>query len=229
VLTSLGGPAGWVLLAGACFAIVDWVAVARGSRWMEYVFKPATLVAYLCAAWLLGRGASGGYLAAWFLLALAFSLAGDVFLMLPAERWFLPGLAVFLMGHICYIIGFNQASPPIGATVPFAIALVLGRLLLPRIVRALDGGDRGALRGPVIGYSVVLSLMLVSALSTWFRPEWSAEARVAASVGGVLFYASDLMLAWNEFVAPSKLLGMAVIVVYHVGQLALVLVVGLVR
>ena len=34
------------------------------------------------------------------------------------------------------------------------------------------------------------------------------------------------MLAWNKFVRPSRLLHVAVIVTYHLGQLALALTVG---
>ena len=40
-----------------------------------------------------------------FVVALVFSLIGDVFLMLPGERWFVFGLGSFLAGHLAYVVG----------------------------------------------------------------------------------------------------------------------------
>lgn len=48
-----------------------------------------------------------------FLLALLFSLLGDIFLMLPRER-FLAGLGAFLLAHLAYgwgFLGSGQAPP----------------------------------------------------------------------------------------------------------------------
>ena len=82
-------------------ALLDWLAVARGWKKIEYLAKPATMV------FLLGYLVfSGGFIEtplAWFGLGLIFSLAGDTFLMVSfyrfSNRWFLPGLAAFLLAH----------------------------------------------------------------------------------------------------------------------------------
>jgi len=220
-----GDTASWALSLGLCCAVGDWFAVARDSRRMEYLLKPATLAFYVAAAWALGSG--DGHLRAWFVPALVLSLIGDIFLMLPGTRWFLPGLVTFLAGHLCYIVGLNRVPPPIQASVLLVPALAMAAAFLPRLVRGAERQGRGNLKWPVVGYGVVLSLMLMSAWATWFRLDWSVGARLAACAGGTLFYASDLMLAWFEFVRRSKALQVAVIVTYHVGQLVLVLVVGL--
>ena len=47
---------------------------------------------------------------AWFVAALVCSLAGDVLLMLPTDR-FVAGLAAFLVGHLCYVAGFWTHGP----------------------------------------------------------------------------------------------------------------------
>ena len=224
--TALGGLVGWMLLLGMCCAVVNWVAVARGIRRLEYIFKPATLLAFVIGAWLLGQRAGGGLLALWFVVALGFSLAGDIFLMLPDEKWFVPGLLAFLVGHLSYIIGFNPTWPPVGAIAIVAVVAVVDWIVLPKVIRGVRDSGAPKLQGPVIGYGVILSLMLVSAWATWFRPTWGSAGRLLASFGGTLFFASDLMLAWNKFVRPSKLLHVAVIVTYHLGQLALALTVG---
>lgn len=226
MIAMLDGVVGWVLLLGVGCALVNWFAVAQRHRRLEYVFKPATLVALTLGAWLLGQRVDGGRMAAWFVAALAFSLVGDIFLMLPGETWFVPGLLAFLVGHVCYIIGFNPTWPPLGALPIAVVVAVLDLLVLPRIIRAVRQSDAPELQGPVVGYAAILSLMLVSAWATWLRPGWGASGRLLASFGGTLFFASDLMLAWGKFVRSSPLLHVAVIVTYHLGQLALALTVG---
>jgi hypothetical protein len=54
------------------------------------------------------------------------------------------------------------------------------------------------------------------------RPLWKTGAALLVSLGGILFYASDVILAWNKFVSPirnGKVLNM---VSYHLGLMALV-------
>src|SRR3989441_7334022 len=86
------------LAAFGVFAVLDWLAVSRSVRSLEYVAKPATLLALLVYA-------GSGHPSPWLVAALAFSLLGDVFLMLPADL-FLAGLAAFLVAHLAYIGAF---------------------------------------------------------------------------------------------------------------------------
>jgi uncharacterized membrane protein YhhN len=202
-------------------AFIDWLAVARRHKRLEYVFKPATLVAVLISAWLLTWGPHDAWQARFFLPGLACSLAGDVFLMLPGARFFLPGLVVFLLGHICYIVGLNPTLPPWPALVPLVVVAVVGVTLYRSIAAGLHRQGRTALLAPVALYSLVLSLMLVSAWATLFRPEWGPLRRGLVIVGASLFFGSDAMLAWDRFVASSSLLHLLVIITYHLGQLAL--------
>lgn len=223
----------WALVIGIVCAVVDWVAVmiAPGrraiGRALEVVFKPATLIAFVVGAFLMGADVTDPHLARWFRIALICSLAGDIFLMLPGDRWFIPGLLAFLLGHVGYIVGFNAEAVPVGALVPLAVVAVVDLLVLRRIVGALVRSGETTLRIPVVVYGIVLSLTLVSGWATWFRPGWPTAARITASLGATLFYASDLMLAWDRFVAKSQLLHVLVIVTYHIGQLGLVLTIGL--
>ena len=102
-------------------AVLDWIAVARKWQKVEYFAKPATMLALL--AWL---GVNGGFQGpmSWFALGLLFSLGGDVFLMLPHEQ-FIPGLVSFLIGHICYLIGFNSTGVVIDAASLILLVVVL--------------------------------------------------------------------------------------------------------
>lgn len=193
-------------------ALADWWAVARADRHLEHIAKPATL-ALLVALALVVHPAQDA-VRWWVVAALVLSLAGDVFLMLAADL-FVAGLAAFLAGHVCYIVGLQLEQRSWWlllagvATVAAGVALV-GR----RIVAAVRRGDEGALVGPVVVYIVAISAMVISAWGT---------AVAAAVVGAVLFYASDATLAWNRFVAPLRRADLAVMVSYHLGQAALVL------
>ena len=78
-------------------AVIDWVAVAKNWKKVEYVAKPAAMLVLLGLLALVGGFRSLPLIC--FGLGIFFSLAGDVFLMISyarfSDRWFLPGLAAF--------------------------------------------------------------------------------------------------------------------------------------
>jgi len=203
------------------FAILNWIAVWKPWKSLEYVAKPATmifLITYLCQA----KGPAPSAALIWFGLGLVFSLAGDIFLLLPRER-FIAGLAAFLLAHVGYIIGFNIPLPGLN-TFSLILAVIIGitaaRVLRP-ILKGLAEKGLNRLRGPVLIYGVVISIMLLSAFLTLFRPEWETNAAGLVSLGAALFFISDVILAVSRFVKPIKngrLMNMAT---YHLGQIAL--------
>lgn len=207
------------------FALLDWLAVYRGWRRTEIVAKPAVMIAlfgYLAVA-----GGPGLWKPAlplfWFGLGILFSLAGDVFL-LSVERFFLPGLAAFLLAHICYIVGFNLPVPGVSL---YALGLaVVYALMAARIYRRIAAGllarGRANLRGPVLAYSLVITVMLLSATLTLFRPEWNTPAAGLAFLGAALFFLSDVILAWNLFVTLIRNGRVMNLIAYHLGQIALI-------
>jgi len=196
------------------FAIGNWYAKARAVRPLEYVCKPATLVALVVAAGLLDPAGDAHTRRAWFVAALVCSLAGDVLLMLPRDL-FVPGLGAFLVGHLCYVVGFwthRPATGPLVIAVVVVLALVvpLARRILAAIARSGQAGEFGA---PVAAYIVVIAVMLASALAT---------GNVLAGAGAVLFVASDSMIAWDRFVRSWGWAPVAIMVTYHLGQAGLV-------
>ena len=206
-------------------AMVDWIAVAKTWKRVEYFAKPATMIALL--AWVgLNDGFQGPML--WFALGLFFSLGGDVFLMLPREQ-FIAGLVSFLIGHICYLIGFTQAPPQAQPpswlpTLILTLLVLLAAVAIFRRVRTgLLASGKNALIIPVLAYTIVISLMLISALTTLTRPGWSFVAAILASSGALLFFISDSTLALNKFVAPLPYGRLRVMITYHLGQLLIAL------
>jgi uncharacterized membrane protein YhhN len=195
-----------VIFVAAAFAVADWVAVAQRRKRLEYVAKPATLAALVGVALLLDPASSD--MRAWVVVALVFSLLGDVFLMLPSDQ-FVFGLGSFLLAHVAYVVAFRSFDLWAAAVVGVLIVLIARPIL-----RAVWRGDDPSLRVPVVVYIAAIGAMVIAALSTG---EW------LAGVGALSFMASDATIAWNRFVAPRPWMPLFIIVTYHLGQAGLVL------
>jgi uncharacterized membrane protein YhhN len=205
-------PAAIALAVAAVFAIGDWVSRARDDRRLEYVCKPATLAALIATALLLDPELDAQR--AWFVAALVCSLAGDVLLMLPDDR-FVAGLAAFLAAHLCYLGGLWLRDPTWTALAVSALVVVAAVIPVALVViRGARAEAGAALARPVAAYVVVISTMLVVALAT---------RNVLAGAGAALFVASDSMIAWNRFVHAFTAASVAIMVTYHLGQAGLVL------
>jgi uncharacterized membrane protein YhhN len=207
----------WVLFGiTACAAIVDWAAVGLRRRPLEYVAKPLTTAGLVAVALALHPAHPDMRTA--FVVALVLSLAGDVFLMLPGERWFVPGLAAFLLAHVAYVVGF-ALGPGTGGEllVGIVIALVIAIPMGARLVRAV-GRTSPSLVGPVSAYVLVITAMV--ACATGWGNAW-------AVVGAWLFFVSDALIGETRFVhrewSDRRGALVAIIVTYHLGQAGLVL------
>jgi uncharacterized membrane protein YhhN len=192
----------WAALAvAALFGAGNWIAVASGRKALEYVCKPATMVALVVVALALEPVVEGRR--AWFVVALVLSLAGDVFLMLPRDL-FLAGLVSFLAGHVAYVIGLRAGESSAAAVVVAAAAVaVVAAVVGTRVVVAVRQGPHAEL----------ISTMVTCALAT---------GNVLAAAGASLFFASDALIAWNRFVRPRPWVPVAIMVTYHLGQAGLV-------
>jgi uncharacterized membrane protein YhhN len=201
-----------LLLVAAGFALGDWVARVRHHVRLEYLCKPATLVALIATALVLTPVPDAGVRRDWFVAALVCSLVGDVLLMVPTDL-FVAGLAAFLVGHLCYVAGFWAHGP---GGVAFAVAAGIVVVVVAPVGRSILGALRTqrALAVPVALYMVVISVMLATALAT---------GNVLAGAGAVLFVSSDAMIAWNRFVRPFRAADLGIMVTYHLGQAGLVL------
>lgn len=209
------------LIVALLFAAGDWLAVACDRRRLEYVCKPATMLALLVGVWLATRGPHDAWQALFFVPGFALSLAGDIFLMLRRERLFLAGLVAFLLVHVCYVMGFNSTMPPWLSLIVLIPIAGTGAVLFRRLAQGLRERGRGRMLVPVAVYSVVISVMLFSAWATLFRPAWGVVRSSLAVIGGSLFFISDSMLAWDRFVRSFPRARLWVHVTYHMGQVAL--------
>jgi uncharacterized membrane protein YhhN len=165
-----------------------------GLRQYVYIFKPLTMVFILLIA-------SRGQVAAPFyrymiIIGLVCSLAGDVFLMLPSDR-FVAGLVAFLLAHLFYIAAFVSEINAL-TWWPLMPLVIYGM-----VIYAMLSPSLGKLKLPVVAYIVVILMM---AWLAWER--WSQTAQngaLLALVGAVLFVISDTILAINRFRGTFKL------------------------
>ena len=209
------------LLFAILFAALESLALWKYWLKLEYIAKPAVMVSLFL--WLFtSTGLNGALL--WFGLGIILSLAGDVLLMLSLERFFLFGLVAFLLAHLAYVIGFNIPLPEFSLWgIVFAVMVSLGGArVIRRIMDALPSRGQARMRMPIIVYSTVISIMLLSAMIKLMDITWNANAALLVSGGAFLFYISDIILAWNKFVAPIQYGRIYNIAAYHLGQIMLI-------
>ena len=139
----------------------------------RFVAKPIASAAFIVA----GLGAPPLVVAGLVLGAL-----GDVALLF--EKGFLAGLGVFLLGHLAYAVAFPPTVPL--WIVPPAIGGVLALAWLwPHL---------GSMKLPVIAYVAAIVAMVAGALATH---------NTVLKLGAIAFFASDLSVARDKFVAKS--------------------------
>jgi uncharacterized membrane protein YhhN len=184
-----------------------------------YIFKPLTTCLILAAALIPATHAQSSYGAA-IALGLIFSLAGDIWLMLPGDR-FLPGLASFLLAHLSYCFAFASADRFADFPWPALVPTAVGALVLWYLWPALPS----KLRPPVSAY--VLVMVAMASLAGYRASSDPSIGALSAAIGALLFLASDAGLAVNRFRRPFRSAHVIVLGTYYAGQLLIALSVGL--
>ena len=162
----------------------------RGPRWLVYVCKPLTTTQILLLALLLQPAVSSTY-RGFILAGLLFSLAGDIFLMLPQDR-FIHGLVSFLLAHLFYIAAFLWRTGPHVTPIFLGVYLVYAGIMLTRLWPHL-----GKMRLPVLVYLVVILVMGWQAWEQW--GQLHSRSALLATLGAALFVVSDSLLALDRF------------------------------
>jgi uncharacterized membrane protein YhhN len=200
-----------LVVAAVVIAPVNWVSVRRGSELLRGVTKAAVLALLVVAA--IVAPADDTLVQVLVVLALVFSLAGDVALL--REQLFIVGLVCFLLAHVLYTAAVLTEPDwaPVRAAIGGALALLIVVMLGFRLDRSLRD-QPSVLRYGVRAYTLVIVTMLVVA--------WSAGPLLMAS-GAAFFVASDSLLGWNRFVDEDERLQLAVMPTYHVGQVLMML------
>jgi len=202
-------------------AVADWIAIARNRLGLRFLTKPGVMLALLGLLWHF-TGYQGRMI--WFAFALVFSLAGDIFMILPHDRFKLALLS-FLFAHISYIIAYGSApsAPLLDGLLLLVVLVCVGVPLHKKIVEGLAIDGKEHLKIPVLIYQLAISIMVLSALNTLWLPDWTLTSAIWLSAGALLFFISDSILAWSRFVRQISHGRLMLTIAYHLGQIALII------
>ncbi|MBO3100205.1 lysoplasmalogenase [Gelidibacter pelagius] len=153
------------------------------------------------------------------LIALVFSLMGDIFLMFVdlSPNFFMLGLVSFLLAHVFYIVIFwkqrNTKTNPVGL-IAILIMYAIGLFYLLK-------NSLGDLLIPVIFYIVVILAMVIAAFLR--RGKVSKISFFLVFLGAILFVISDSILALNKFYMPLRFSSISIMLTYALAQYFIVM------
>lgn len=153
------------------------------------------------------------------LLALAFSLVGDMLLMFDdiSINYFLAGLISFLVAHIMYIIVFLQKKNVLIKPVIFMAVLLIYALGL--FYMLFDGLESMLL--PVIVYILVILTMTIAA--SLRKGIVSNLSYNLVLIGALLFIVSDSFIAVNKFYNEIESSHLLIMSTYALAQYCIVM------
>ncbi|MEO6346289.1 MAG: lysoplasmalogenase [Aquaticitalea sp.] len=180
---------------------------------LHYITKPSIVLSLLVFFWMESRSILKS-IRNLTLLALGFSLLGDVFLMFVdhSPKYFMFGLVAFLLAHIMYILVFLKHRNPKKRPLLFLVFLLIyasGLFLL------LKNG-LGEMLVPVLIYMLVI---LAMAMTTFLREGKVSKTNYAfVTLGAILFLVSDSLLAINKFYESFEIANILIMLTYGLAQ-----------
>ena len=185
---------------------------------IHYFTKPAIVISLLVFFLLQGKKLNRR-IKVLTILALAFSLFGDIALMFDDHNptYFIIGLASFLWAHIMYIFVFlkhrNKAKNPLG----FSILLLCYAAPVFYLLK-----DR--LNDMLIPVSLYMIVILSMATTAFLRHNMvNRKSFIWVFIGAILFLLSDSILAINKFYQPMSLSHIGIMVTYALAQYCIII------
>ena len=187
------------------------------SKW-HYISKPSLLIA-LILYFFVHRKILTFKTRVMTLLALVFSLLGDVFLMFvdKSPNYFMLGLISFFLAHVFYcLVFFSNRNPN---TKPISLIIVLTIYAFGLFYLLKD--NLGDLLIPVLFYIVVILLMVITAFLR--QKKVPQKSFILVFIGAILFVISDSILALNKFYMPLQFSSISIMLTYGLAQFFIVL------
>jgi uncharacterized membrane protein YhhN len=169
-------------------------------RKQSFVFKPiSTILIIVIAGLSFFEPAYNQTYSIGILIGLLFSLGGDIALLFQEKRKpFMIGLVLFLIAHVVYSVTFSLIGRFTLWDILSALILLAAGLAFFQLIK----GNLGTMKVPVMVYILIISLMVNRAFSTFASESLSSAQAWMISIGAVLFYISDFILAANRFWRP---------------------------
>lgn len=193
----------------------DIVGIIADIRILQTLAKPV-LMPVLLSYYFSETGNIQDSLKKWIFLALFFSWAGDVLLMLQGtdEIFFLLGLSAFLIAHIFYCLYFHQIKTKEKIkSHPWTLILVV---LYYSTLMFLLSQYLGEMKIPVRVYGMVISFMLLLAMHMFYQRDNLAGKLMLT--GALLFVISDSVLAIDKFYHSFEPAGVLIMITYGLAQ-----------
>jgi uncharacterized membrane protein YhhN len=207
--------------------IADVIVAKTGDESARYFTKgllmPLLFVFFIAEIKSFARGNDLKY-GRYISLALAFSFAGDMFLVNDHGWNFILGIASFLIAHIFYILFFYQVK---SFTKKNRVFLVITGLIIAGYVVLLNYLFRPIvteqqLTIPVIAYSVILGTMLFTAVNVSKSTLQSKVLAYYIITGAIIFVASDSIIAFNKFYLTTPVPAFYIMLTYCLAQFLIV-------
>ena len=206
------------IISLAVIYTVRQVSVVLKKKFLRLLTTP--LITYLITAIAITAVLKNPADLKWIIVAaLGLSLIADSVLMIENPYLFTEGLVFFLGTHILYITAFSRGYRFMTADI--LSGAVLLALLIFFVYRYYRAGKLGKMLVPVIVYVTALSLVVYFSVNGALRDwNWSTALRMC---GAILFYISDAIIGWTEFVKYYRFTTLYVWLFYAPGQLLIAL------
>ncbi|WP_339756462.1 lysoplasmalogenase [uncultured Winogradskyella sp.] len=204
------------------FLIIVIIELLTGSteslQIVHYIAKP-TIVISLIFLFVKTSGSLSKPIINLTLLALGFSLLGDVLLMLvdQSEHFFTLGLVAFLTAHIMYVLVFLKHRNPKNSPFGFIALLLVYAASLFYFLR----DSLGAMLIPVFAYMLIILTMATSAYLRKNKVNMLSYGLVF--LGALFFMASDSILALNKFYQPILGANISIMATYALAQYLIII------
>jgi alkenylglycerophosphocholine/alkenylglycerophosphoethanolamine hydrolase len=222
-----GGVSNRVLLAiGLIAAVVYIIAMWAKLPTVQLITKGLPVLCLIVWLWTLPRDRFANLIMA----GLAVSLVADLVMQWDTSL-FLPGLLIFLVAQVIYIVAFFGVSKrgSWARLLPFAAWGLIAFLILNPYL--------GDLLLPVAVYIIAIVTMMWRAAALVGAQGKSRDFELAALLGAIAFGLSDTLLAFNHFIWHDTLtlfninqaapfVSTLVIILYWLGQWGLALAAG---
>ncbi len=208
------------ILVGCCAVIfiVRQISVLLKKRFIRLITTP--LITYFIWGIAFLGFYNYGTGREWMIVAaLGLSIIADSVLMVEKADLFTHGLIFFLLTHILYNIAFSAGYSFLLSDIP--AGLVLLALMIFLVLKFKQGGKLGNMMIPVIVYITALSLIVFFSVNGYLREPTTSHALCMA--GAILFYISDAILGWAEFVKYFRFATFYVWTFYAPGQFLIAL------
>jgi uncharacterized membrane protein YhhN len=204
------------------FFIIVLIELLTGSvaslQTAHYIVKPAIVIS-LIFLFIKTSGSLSKPIKNLTLLALVFSLLGDVLLLFveKSEHFFTLGLVAFLTAHIMYVLVFLKHRNKEKSSFGFiALSLIYAACLFNFLKDGL-----GDMLIPVVVYMMIILAMATSAYLR--KDKVNILSYGLVFFGALCFMISDSILAINKFYQPIQWSNISIMVTYALAQYLIVI------